>query len=142
MFRWNMSLETGIGGVDHGRRALIEAMADFFQILDAPDLNHRLVAERTGAIYKAMKAAFDAEGAVLTEHGDAGESHRLNHAKFLASYVDLCKKLVPSIKGPKQARQACLEIYQLIDTGLYRHLSEEAVGYKARLRHPPDRKTG
>ena len=137
MFRWNMSLETGIADIDRGRRILLEAMADFFQILDMPSLSQRLVAERTGAIYTAMKAAFASEDAVLNNHGESGVTHQATHATFLRSYVDLCKKLVPKIKNLKQAQQACLEIYRLIDTGVYQHLTGESVTYKHMLRHPP-----
>lgn len=142
MFRWNMSLETGIAKVDHGRRALIEAMADFFQILDDPELNHRLVAERTGAIFTAMKTAFAAEDEFLKTRGEDAAPHLADHASFILSYVDLCKKLVPKIKGLKQAQQACLEIYRLIDLGLYRHLTGEAVAYKHMQKHPPAGKAG
>ena len=136
MFRWNMSLETGIADIDHGRRILLEAMADFFQILDTPSLNQKLVAERTGAIYTAMKAAFAAEDAMLSAHGETGIKHQATHAAFLLSYVELCKKLVPKIKGLKQAQQACLEIYRLIDTGVYHHVTDESVTYKHMVRHP------
>ena len=142
MFHWNMSLETGIEVVDHGRRVLLEAMADFFQILDDPALNQRLVAERTGAIYTAMKAAFAAENTVLTPLGDEGGKHQAVHAAFLLSYVDLCKKLVPRIKSLKQARQACLEIYRLIDTGVYHHITDEALAYKHMAKHPPKPEQG
>lgn len=136
MFRWNMSLETGIADIDHGRRVLVEAMADYFQIIDLPSLNQKLVAERTGAIYTAMKAAFAAEDSVLNGHGEPGAKHQATHAAFLLSYVDLCKKLVPKIKTLKQAQQACLEIYRLVDTGVYHHVTDESVAYKHMLRHP------
>ncbi len=135
MFRWNMSLETGIESVDHGRRVLLEAMADFFQILDAPSLNPKLVAERTGAIYTAMKAAFVAEDTFLTPRGEEGTKHQATHAAFLLSYVELCKKLVPKLKTLKQAQQACLEIYRLVDTGLYHHIQDEALAYKHMVKH-------
>lgn len=140
MFRWNMSLETGIASVDRGRHLLLEAMADFFLILDDPALNQKLVAERTGAIYTAMKAAFTAEDKILETHGDQGIKHQAIHAAFLLHYVDLCKKLVPKIKNLKQAQQCCLEIYRLIDTGAYHHLNDEVLAYKHMTKHPA--KTG
>jgi hemerythrin len=140
MFCWNMSLETGIEEVDHGRRVLLEAMADFFLVMDDPALNHKLMAERTGAIFSAMKAAFSIENAFLKPHGEAGSKHEAAHAAFLLSYVELCKKLVPQVKNMKQAQQACLEIYRLMEGGLYHHISDEALGYKHMIRHPS--KTG
>lgn len=136
MFRWNMSLETGIDGIDHGRRALLESMADFFLILDDTALNQKLVAERTGAIFTAMKTAFTTENAFLKPHGEMGAKHEAIHAAFLHSYVELCKKLVPRIKSLKQAQQACLEIYRLIDTGVYHHITDETQDYKHMARHP------
>ncbi|MDO8607580.1 MAG: hypothetical protein Q7R40_13665 [Phaeospirillum sp.] len=136
MFRWNMSLETGEKAIDHGRHRLLEAMADFFLIVDDPALNQKLVAERTGAIYTAMKTAFAAEDKVLASHGEAGTKHEATHAAFLLHYVELCKKLVPKIKNLKQARQSCLEIYRIVDGGIYHHLNEEVLAYKHMLKHP------
>ena len=136
MFLWNMSLETGIEDVDHGRRVLLEAMADFFQIVDAPGLNQKLVAERTGAIYTTMKAAFAAEDAVLAPQGESGDRHKAVHAAFLLAYVELCRKLVPKIRSLKQAQQACLEIYRTIDTGPYLHIKDEVLAYKHMAKHP------
>lgn len=136
MFRWNMSLETGIAPVDQGRRVLIEAMADFFQIIDNPALNQKMVAERTGAIYTAMKTAFTAEDEFLKAQTTDTTSHQATHAAFLLAYVEMCKKLVPKIKMLKQAQQACLEIYRLIDTGVYRHVSEEVLPYKHMRQKP------
>lgn len=138
MFRWNMTLETGIESVDHGRRVLLEAMADFFLALDDPRLNQHLVAERTGAIFNAMKEAFAVEDKALASHSDAEAAHHIaTHAALKLSYVDLCKKLVPRIKTLKQAQQVCLEIYRNIDSGLYHHINDEALAYKHRLKHPP-----
>ena len=138
MFLWNVSLETGIEGIDHGRRLLLESMADFFQIIDAPSLNQKLVAERTGAIYTAMKAAFAAENSLLEPQGDSGAKHQATHAAFLLHYVDLCKKLVPRIKTLKQAQQCCLEIYRLVDSGIYHHIKDEVLGYKHMAKHLED----
>ncbi|RAU20409.1 hypothetical protein CU669_18650 [Paramagnetospirillum kuznetsovii] len=137
MFRWNMSLETGLEAIDHGRRQLLEAMADFFQILDNPALNQKLVAERTGAIFTAMKAAFTAEDQYLKTRSESeGSPHMATHAAFMLSYVELCKKLVPKIKNIKQGQQACLEIYRNIDGGLYHHINDEALAYKHMVKHP------
>jgi len=133
MFRWNMSLETGIEAVDHGRRALIEAMADFFRTLDDPFLDRKIVAERTGAIFVAMKSAFAAEDAFLSGR-DGVESHQATHGTLILAYVDLCKKMVPKIKNTKQAQQTCLEIYRIIDGGLYHHLKDEVLFYKTLVR--------
>jgi hemerythrin len=130
MFLWNMSLETGIASVDHGRKALLETMADFFQVIDLPNLNQKLVAERTGAIYTAMKAAFTAENEYLKSQAEDSSAHQGRHADFLRTYVDLCKKLVPKIKTLKQAQQSCLEVYRLIDTGVYHHITDEVLAYK------------
>jgi len=129
MFRWNMSLETGIEAVDCGRRAVIEAMADFFRCLDDPYLDRRTVAERTGAIFVALKKAFTAEDAYLSGC-EGGETHQSTHGTLILAYVDLCKKMVPKIKSAKQAQQTCLEIYRIIDGGLYHHLKEEVLFYK------------
>ncbi|SEH41000.1 hypothetical protein SAMN04244559_02175 [Magnetospirillum fulvum] len=133
MFRWNMSLETGIEAIDRGRRALIEAMADFFRALDDPFLDRRMVAERTGAIFIAMKAAFAAEDEFLNGR-DGGEAHQAKHGTLILAYVDLCKKMVPKIGTAKQAQQTCLEIYRIIDGGLYHHLKDEVLPYKAMVR--------
>lgn len=133
MFRWNMSLETGIGAIDSGRRMLIEAMADFFRCLDDPYLDRRTVAERTGAIFVAMKKAFAAEDAFLAGR-DGSETHQSTHGTLILAYVDLCKKMVPKIKSAKQAQQTCLEIYRIIDGGLYHHLKDEVLFYKALVR--------
>jgi hemerythrin len=135
MFRWSMSLETGNASVDHERRILLEAMADYFQIIDDPTLNQKLVAEKTGAIYTAMKNAFTAESPVLQSWGEEGVKHEATHASFLHSYVELCKKLVPKIKNLKQAQQACLEIYRLVEIAIYHHITEEAVTYKHWAKH-------
>jgi hemerythrin len=137
MFRWNMSLATGIETIDHGRHQLLEAMADFFLILDDPALSQKLVAERTGAIFSAMKASFAAEDEFLKKRPEEEVAkHLADHAAFQQSYVDLCKKFVPKIKNVKQAQQSCLEIYRNIDTGVYPHLNGEAMAYKHMLRHP------
>lgn len=137
MFRWNMSLETGIDTVDHGRRALIDAMADFFRILDDPLLDHAMVAERTGAVFLAMKAAFAAEDAFFAAHGLQADAHQARHGALILAYVDLCKKVVPKIKNLKQAQQICLEIYRIIDGSLYGHLKDEVQEYRALLRGHP-----
>ncbi|WP_235720819.1 hypothetical protein [Magnetospirillum molischianum] len=125
-----MSLETDIESIDHGRRVLIEAMADFFRSLDDPFLDRTMVAERTGAIFIAMKAAFDAEASFLSTHG-GDESHMAAHATLILTYVGLCKKMVPKINTLKQAQQLSLEIYRIIDGGLYHHLKDEVLFYKA-----------
>lgn len=131
MFRWNMSMETGNDGIDHARRALLEAMADFFQILDARDLNQHLVAERTGQIFNAMKTAFTTENEVLKAHpSEASDHHIASHAAYQLAYVDLCRKVVPKIKTQKQAQQICLEIYRMIDDGIFQHLKAEALDYR------------
>ncbi|MBI3447285.1 MAG: hypothetical protein HY055_18415 [Magnetospirillum sp.] len=136
MFLWNMSLETGIEEVDHGRKRLLGAMADFFQIMDDPNLNHQLLAERTGAIFNTMKAAFAAEDAFLQEHGGGdGEAHMATHASQAKAFVDLCRKLVPKVKNPKQARQSCLEIFQVVDNGLFHHVTKEVANYKQLAKH-------
>lgn len=134
MFLWNMSLETGIETIDGHRRRLIEAMANFFLILDDAALSQRLVAERTGAIYTAMKATFAAEDEVLNSHGEAGEMHMATHATLLAAYIELCRKVVPKIKNVKQARQICLEIFTTIEKGLYIHIKDEALGYRSQVK--------
>jgi len=134
MFRWNMSLETGIESVDHGRRSLLEAMADFFRILDDPLLDHTMVAERTAMIFMAMKAAFAAEDAFFAANGIAAESHQATHGALILAYVDLCKKVVPRIRTLKQAQQTCLEIYRIIDGSLYSHIKDEVQDYKTLLR--------
>ncbi|OAN45586.1 hypothetical protein A6A04_06725 [Paramagnetospirillum marisnigri] len=131
MLHWNMSLETGIAAVDHGRRQLLEAMVDFIQIVDDPGLNQKLVAERTGAIFKAMKVAFAAEEEFLNGRPEADSApHIASHAAYSLAYVDLCKKLVPKIRNLKQAQQACLEIYRCIEHGVFKHVGEEALAYK------------
>ena len=134
MFRWNMSLETGIEPVDLARRNLLEAMAEFFRILDDPLLDQAMIAERTGLIFLGMKAAFAAEDAFFTAQGLAAESHRATHSALLLAYVDLCKKVVPRIRTLKQAQQICLEIYRIIDGSLYDHLKNETLDYKMMLR--------
>jgi len=135
MFLWNMSLETGIAAIDLPRRQLIEAMADFFRILDDPTLNQKMVAEHTGTIYKFMKAAFTAEDQFLkAQTGEETEGHQTTHATQLAAYVDLCRKAVPKIRNLKQAQHICQEIYLVIDHGLYSHLKNEALDYKHLLR--------
>lgn len=137
MFLWNMSLETGIDEVDRVRRRVMEAMADFFQVMDDPSLDKTMLAARTGAIYNAMKAAFAVENQVLDAHGAPDrERHRANHAALAAAFVDLCRKLVPKIKSPRQAQQCCLEIYQLVDESLYHHLTKEVTAYRALAREP------
>jgi hypothetical protein len=128
MFRWTMSLETGIEPIDRCRRHLIEAMADFFRIMDDPFLNQKMVAEQTGAIYAAMKRSFAAEDPVLSQRSDAAHIDR--HAALLLAYVDLCRKVVPKIRNPKQAQQTCLEIYRVVEGGLHRHLKDEVLPYR------------
>lgn len=131
MFLWNMSLETGIEEIDRGRKRLLGTMADFFQSMDDPALSHQIVAERTAAIFNSMKAAFAAEDAFLQERGGAGsDDHIAAHATQAKAFVDLCRKLIPRIKNPKQARQSCLEIFQVIDHGLFQHVTKEVVAYK------------
>ncbi|ARJ64290.1 hypothetical protein WV31_00535 [Magnetospirillum sp. ME-1] len=131
MFLWNMSLETGIPDVDHGRKRLLGAMADFFQGMDDPALNQHILAGHTGAIFNAMKAAFAAEDAVLQSHGTEGcERHQTNHAALTAAFVDLCRKLIPKIKTHKQAQQCCLEIYQMVDEVLFHHVTKEVAFYR------------
>lgn len=137
MFLWNMSLETGIPEVDQGRKRLMGAMADFFQIMDDPGLGQHLLAERTGAIFKAMKTAFAAEDAFLAARGgEAAEKHQASHLAMTAAFVDLCRKLVPKIKNHKQAQQSCLEIYQLVDDVLFHHLGKEVAFYRGLTRAP------
>lgn len=137
MFRWNMSLETGIAPVDHARRHLLEAMDDFFQIIDSPALTQKQVAERTGAVFNAMKASFTAEEKYLATRPESESMpHMDKHAGLMQSYVDLCKKMVPRIKSIKQAQQACLEIYRCLDTAVSPHITDESLAYKHMVKHP------
>lgn len=137
MFLWNMSLETGIPEVDRGRKHLLDAMADFFQGMDDSALGQHILATRTGAIFNAMKAAFAAEDAFLREHeGEEAEKHQASHAAISGAFVDLCRKLVPRIKNQKQARQSCLEIYQLVDEVLFHHMGKEVAFYRGLARSP------
>ncbi len=137
MFRWSMSLETGIASIDGHRRHLIEALDDFFLIMDDPLLNQKLVAARTGAVYTCMKVAFAAEDEILKSRGEAGESHIAAHAALLKTYVDMCRKMVPKARNLKQAQQTCLEIYRVIDSGVYPHVKGEALGYKHPVKAAP-----
>ena len=131
MFLWNMSLETGIEDVDHGRKRLLGAMADFFQSMDDANLSHQTVAERTGAIFNAMKTAFAAEDAFLQRQGGADcDAHLAAHQAQMAAFVDLCRKLVPKIRNAKQAHQSCLEIFRVVDNGLFAHVTKEVASYK------------
>lgn len=137
MFLWNMSLETGIDEVDRVRRRVMEAMADFFQVMDDPALDKTILAARTGAIYNAMKTAFAVENQVLdAQNAPDRERHQANHAALAAAFVDLCRKLVPKIKSPRQAHQCCLEIYQLVDESLFHHLTKEVTAYRVLTREP------
>lgn len=137
MFLWNMSLETGIEAVDQGRKRMLGAMADFFQGMDDPGLGQQMLAARTGAIFNAMKAAFAAEDAYLTEHNAPDlERHQANHAALSAAFVELCRKLIPKIKTHKQAQQCCLEIYQLVDDAIFHHITKEVNGYRSLARSP------
>jgi hemerythrin len=142
MFLWNMSLETGIDEVDTGRKRLLGAMADFFQGMDDPSLSQQALAARTGAIFSAMKTAFAAEDAYLaTREAADGERHQASHAAITAAFVDLCRKLVPKIRNPKQARQSCLEIYRLVDEVVFHHITKEVTGYRD-LNRSPIKKAG
>lgn len=140
MFLWNMSLETGIDEIDKGRKRLLGAMADFFQGMDDPALGQPALAARTGAIFNAMKAAFAAEDAYLQEHDAADcERHQASHAALTTAFVDLCRKLVPKIRNQKQARQCCLEIYQLVDDAIFHHITKEVAPYRDLARSPVKR---
>jgi hemerythrin len=134
MFRWTMSLETGIAPIDREHRILIDSMAEFFRIIDDPLLNKTMVAERTGAVYAAMKAAFAVEDAILAERTPDSTQHQEQHAALVKSYVDLCRKVVPKIRGLKQAQQTCLEIFRVVDDGLYKHLKDEVLSYRTLAR--------